>query len=575
MVHVVPPEGWKPTQPPGQEAPPADGISPPPLDRVSESPLTLELDPPASPLAGLFRRLWILWLSAFAVLAVVIWALLSQLASPPTSEPVASTAERGATGTDRSNPPTTATESSKPHATATGKDERPATAPAGEDDEQLPPGTQSGDVKGPQGAPDNTSTSEDISPGRSATSSIPISPSASEALEPRPAMADLFPAAAEDRDAKDTPNEVKKRPPPPVDVADRLDDPIEGLEFTAVPLIGVMDLLARMSTAPITLDADAMAQLGVAPRDPISLRLEDTTVGEALRAAVAQRGLDVSVEAGSVIVTAPADYRQQPRKIRYTVSDLSGDDPAGVEKLATVIRRLVAPRTWSADGGGGTITPDGDALAVVQPAAVHRRVLVFCERLRKARGLPLRSREDRRLFTLETGAERAREMLARPVSANYHHPAPLIQILSFLGEAAGAEIIVDRAALALADTSDGVEATLVAGEQPLGEALTALLRPLGLTYRTLGRELIQVTTPDAVAERLEREFYPIGPWLERGIPAERLIEQLKARVAPSTWSDVGGEADICFDVPSKCLIVLQSQPAQAATERLLEKPPKQ
>ena len=48
-----------------------------------------------------------------------------------------------------------------------------------------------------------------------------------------------------------------------------------------------------------------------------------------------------------------------------------------------------------------------------------------------------------------------------------------------------------------------------------------------------------------------------------------LAERLKARVAPTTWSDVGGPGEIYFDQPSKCLLVLQGQPAQAAIEEIL------
>ena len=50
--------------------------------------------------------------------------------------------------------------------------------------------------------------------------------------------------------------------------------------------------------------------------------------------------------------------------------------------------------------------------------------------------------------------------------------------------------------------------------------------------------------------------------------AAALAERLKTRVAASTWSDVGGPGEVYFDPPSQCLIVLQSQPVQAAVERL-------
>ena len=160
------------------------------------------------------------------------------------------------------------------------------------------------------------------------------------------------------------------------------------------------------------------------------------------------------------------------------------------------------------------------------------------------------------------------------MTANFHEPVPLAKILAFLAEAAGSDILIDRAALAAAETSDRVEGTLTVEKQGLGVALTALLRPLGLTYRAVGANTIQVTTKEAAEERFELEFYPIGRWLDKGILEPKLVEGLKARVAAATWSDAGGLADACFDPPSRSLIVLQSQPSQTLIQRLLTSGPK-
>jgi len=48
-----------------------------------------------------------------------------------------------------------------------------------------------------------------------------------------------------------------------------------------------------------------------------------------------------------------------------------------------------------------------------------------------------------------------------------------------------------------------------------------------------------------------------------------VIEQIRSRVAGSTWSDGGSPGVLQLDGPSGCLIVLQSPPVQAAIERLL------
>ena len=499
------------------------------------------------------------------------------LAPRPATGPVASET-RG--GTAKVDPPVKKTESAatkieRPAVEA----ERPATeaklsatavAGLGANPPPTPPGPQSGGV--PTGGARDSGVPKTVAPTPSLAT---LSPRAADA---KAAGTDLFPRLPEEtaRDAaKDArPTEVKKLPPAPVDVAARLADSLRGIELTDMPLAKAVDLLAAISTAPITLDADAMTQLGVTPRDPISLRLGSTTVSDALQAAVAERGMAVVVDGGQVIVTSPAEYRETLRRVRYTVADLTGEDKAAVAQLAALVRRLVAPESWQSAGGRGTIEPGQGVLVVLQTGDVHQQVLVFCERLRNARQKPLRSHGNPERFTLLTRLDQARKTLDRPVTANFHEPVPLAKILAFLAEAAGSDILIDRAALAAAETSDRVEGTLTVEKQGLGVALTALLRPLGLTYRAVGANTIQVTTKEAAEERFELEFYPIGRWLDKGILEPKLVEGLKARVAAATWSDAGGLADACFDPPSRSLIVLQSQPSQTLIQRLLTSGPK-
>lgn len=72
-----------------------------------------------------------------------------------------------------------------------------------------------------------------------------------------------------------------------------------------------------------------------------------------------------------------------------------------------------------------------------------------------------------------------------------------------------------------------------------------------------------------MAAQLEREFYPIGKLLEDGQTAAALIAQIREAIGRAAWADSGGPGQIAFDQPSQCLIVLQSQDAQAAIGRLL------
>ena len=292
-------------------------------------------------------------------------------------------------------------------------------------------------------------------------------------------------------------------------------------------------------------------------------------MGRVLQTVLSARGLVAVVENGHVLVTSPPDHRETLRQRPYTVSDLTGEDPAAVAELAGLLEKLVAPDSWRSNGGRGTIEPKRDALLVVQTAEIHHPILVFCEKLRNARGRPLRSRQDPDRFTLATRQARGRHVLSRSVSVNFHEATPLVEILAHLGRLAEADVLIDRLALSAAGLTDQADATLKVRDQPLAVALQQLLKPMGLAYRAIDPQTLQVTTRKAVAARLELEFYPVAELLsgDRTVPA--LVEQIKSQVAGSTWSDAGGPGVLHFDRSSRCLIVLQSQPAQAALERLL------
>ena len=354
-----------------------------------------------------------------------------------------------------------------------------------------------------------------------------------------------------------------------VDVRARLADTIAEIELNQVSLADAVEFLSQLSTVPITLDVDAMQQLGVTPRDPVNVGLTETTVGRILGEMVSGRGLAAEIDDGQVLVTSPAKRRQTLRQRRYTASDLVGDKAGTMAELADMVRKLVAPASWDGAGGRGTVAPDGDALAVVQTAPVHYQIVFFCEKLRVARGMPPRSRLNPDLFKLDTRHQRARRALSLPVTVNFHHPAPLEQIAAHLEEPTGLDILFDRVAMARERLSPAALASVNAEKEPLRAALRQLLDPMGLAYRVIDAKTLQITTATAASERLELEFYPVGKLLGDGRTGPQLAELIRGRVAPPTWSSVGGPGTLHFDGPSRCLIVSQSQPVQVAVEMLL------
>lgn len=560
MVQIVPPAGWQPAQ--AASAPIASGAThagPPPLNRVAvETQLELEPSQPFS-VTAVLGQTWAMWtvgLTTAIALAAVVWLLLAPSA-PQSVDDSAVNASQTASTTANAN----AEERSKPA----------GQTPLVVDKEAEAAKTA---MPGPVTKDSDTASKPPIAPVKTeepAARQTPAQPTADNNKSSDVALFGDLPGELADSDGP-SPADIRKTPRPMIDVPARFEERLPQLELTDVPLARAVEILAELSTVPITIDVDLLVERGISPRRTVTVKLQSTTIGKALEEVVGQLGLAAAVDHSQAMITAPPEYRENLRQVKYSVNDLTGDGQKNVAAMIPIVRGLVAPESWQENGGRGKVEASDSALVVMQTGDVHQQILVFCEKLRNARHKPLRSRDDPERFALATRLEQAQKVLDQRLSVNFHQPTPLAKVVAALQQRANVGIVVDHAALAAIETSDRVEATLTVKDVTLAAALKKLLRPLGMAYRVIGRDVIQITSKEAADERLELEFYPIKAWLDAGFTGPKLAERLKARVAGRTWSDVGGAGEIYFDEPSGCLIVLQSQPTQAAVARLLGSP---
>ncbi len=411
----------------------------------------------------------------------------------------------------------------------------------------------------------------------SAVPARPIRPQPKEPLE----KADVAPAkmpepvaGGDDRRPEDAPQPVPDPPPGApqpavVDVEARLATPIPKIEIASLPLADAVTLLSQIGMVHITYDLETMAQMGVKLDDPVTVKRSAATLAEIIESTLDPMGLTYVVQGDHLLVTSPQRRDNPLRPVKYTVSDLAGPEAGPVAELADLVVGLVAPESWRAAGGQGTVESNGGVLNVVQTDTVHHELIAFCERLRLARGLPLRSRGAANRFSLSTRPSSAAENLSRPVSLNFREPTPLRRIVSDLEEAAHISIHINWLMLVEEGLSAQTSGTLSVQQVPLAEALDRLLQPLGLAYRVIGADTIEITTRKAALAKLELEFFPVGDLLDKGLTVDSLVEPIKERLAPDSWSDVGGPGVIHFDRLSRCLIVLQPQQTQVGIELLV------
>jgi hypothetical protein len=383
--------------------------------------------------------------------------------------------------------------------------------------------------------------------------------------------------AAPARDAREAPaRDARDEGPlaqetiPEVDVDARLADPLPGIEFKRISLAGFCDFLSQLSTIPITIDVDALALAGRRVNDLVTIDAQDTTVGAALDTVLAPRGLAYVVRNEQLIVTSQAPSAEGILEVKYDVTDL---EAAGFDanRLAVLVTRFVAPRSWQERGGKAGLKASQGELLVEQTPLEQRHTAVFLDKLRLARGLAAKGGLRPDEASLKSRYNRAKANLDKEVTANFSLETPLAEVLSWLGRATGTRILIDEASLAEAGQSGRAPATLVADHQPLHEVLVALLTPLRMTFRVVDEKTVQVFDKQLVPERVEFELYAVSDLLASRLDPKELLAKLREHVDPASWTEDSGIGAMELDEAGKQLLVIQSPAAQIRLENLLSR----
>ncbi|HZZ28574.1 MAG TPA: hypothetical protein VFE46_11280 [Pirellulales bacterium] len=369
---------------------------------------------------------------------------------------------------------------------------------------------------------------------------------------------------------------LKRVAPRAVNLKARLSDSVADIEIQGQSLADFLSLVSAMSTIPITLDVDALHDMGQSAAMPVQLHLSDASVAELLQSPVESLRLGYQFRDGQLIVGYPP--QEKLRQVRYAVPDLAGTDPQALSELAALVKQMVAPGSWQSPGGKATLVVSNGALLIEQTEPAHAQILDLCERLRVARGLPLKSHYDPARFVLTSRETQARELLQKPVNANFSTPQPLAQVMEWLSRTTGATIVINHAALAQEGTSADSECAAVAVNTPLEKLLDNLTASADLTWRAIDRRTIEITSHPAAREQMDTEFYAARDLAPDTATSKKLIKQIMAKIEPQLWNadsnavsanDAVSRGVLHFDIPSGALIVRAPQRVQSQVEAAL------
>jgi len=167
----------------------------------------------------------------------------------------------------------------------------------------------------------------------------------------------------------------------PLDAA--LNSPVV-CEYVETPLNQVVADLSKQSGAALTLDPQALADIGVGLDCPVTFIKPGISLEAALAWILRGLGLTWVPEQTGLKITTPEKAETVLSSATYDVRDLlaaSGGDPAALVQLITV---TIAPQTWRSVGGPGAITPIATGLQIQQIYPIQRLVEHLLADLRQA-----------------------------------------------------------------------------------------------------------------------------------------------------------------------------------------------
>ena len=339
-----------------------------------------------------------------------------------------------------------------------------------------------------------------------------------------------------------------------VDVAARLADRVAAIEIPRVSLAKFANFVTRLTTVPCVLDLEALAAAGQTAQATVSAKLTKVSVDELLKQTLAEhdlvaRPISVDLPGGQAaqhllsITRADAGRlveRRAPAADLVESADRVPTDAATADKsvasgfqsldeLGRWIQEVISPSSWQASEGRGTLAVDGNDLAIKQTPAVQAEITTLLKRWRPARKAPA--------SRMQTGDERATATawpaaLDAPLTVTFFDDARLGDVLDYLAERSGLSLVIDWRAAAAVGWGPDVRAGVRASDLPLRDVLETLLSPLGLDYRVLDEQTIEITSRAALAARPQVAFYPLTNLASAERPLASMLAEIKKLVAP-------------------------------------------
>ena len=346
-----------------------------------------------------------------------------------------------------------------------------------------------------------------------------------------------------------------------ININERLQLPVVSMRFEKAAIIDIVRAISDASGVPIQLALDELRARGISVESPVSLQLQETTLAGVIEAVMQKTRLTQLDGSNHIVFGYTDEQNSAARTVHYDMSQLASleQDPISTEQASQWLSELLLNQPQNSRTSDAAVAVDGNEIVVVGSIWLQdqaRRLLLSLFYMRNIE--PETKLSPERLAPEVFGWDRVNT----PLSFNLVEPMPLKKATRLIEQHTKLRLLIDHAAL----HDEGLsQETLVISHVSNGTVDTVLremLEPLGLTYRIVEANAVEITSPIAARSKMTIEAQHYAPLLTAEKTPESIAETMRQVFGGNArWGGETGGA-IVIDAVSGYMLVRQSQPLQ-------------
>jgi hypothetical protein len=358
--------------------------------------------------------------------------------------------------------------------------------------------------------------------------------------------------------------------------------------FTETPLKDVAQSIGLNTGLNVWLDVKAITDAGGSADTPITFRIKRIPLRSALRLMLQEHELNfiTDSQADNVLtITSDTKAKEHVGTRVYDAHDLTApvrqfaESGPKLDELIDLITANIAPTSWSDAGGTGQVNAFGTQLIVTQTAEIHEQIVNLFSGLREVRDAPQKTIDDGGRLSLRSSTAEAEihKLLEKRHNLDFIE-TPLKDVVEALNKF-GILAQLDVKAITDAGGSGDTPITFVEKDLRLSSALKFMLQEHELNY-IIDHEVLLITSDAKAKEHVVVDYYPVGDLIgdtsgkttkEIDDAYSKLVEVITASIAPTSWTDSGGNGSITPFPPCKALVCAQTDELHGELTALLAK----